>query len=556
VTDYAVEQVVINIAGANRSYTRSTPADYDPQHGHPLIFVFHGDGGTGADVRTALSLETATAEPALFVYPDATEASGRSFDLETPLPGNADMQLTLAVLNAMSATYTVDATRVFAAGISRGAYFVNFLNARIGSGPFRAIAAHSGSGPYGTPTDYDPDGHFICQAPTAAALLIHGMDDQDVPIADAEYTRGQWEWANRSSGGDHPVMWVAVPGLGHEIWDRASVTIGNFFAGFASTAPGPQPQQTMKVVGRTLVSAAGEPVLLRGVNKMNIFLDHAGDSFPEIRLSGANTVRIVWKTQHAGFTPTANDLDVVLGRALSEKLIPMPELHDATGDLAGVQAMTDYWTRPDIVAVLQKHQRWLLLNIANEAGDDTVTHEQFVTTYSAAIAQLRGAGIVTPLVIDAPDWGKNVDRLIDSAAELIAADPQHNLLFSCHPYWPMHGGADPAFIQGRFSAAVQAGVPLVIGELSAYGAYAGPNASMCSPAGEVDYQTILTECNTHQIGWYAWEWGPGNTGGGDPLCAVMDMTADSTFATLKTGWASDVVAAIQATSIVPPSLLL
>jgi hypothetical protein len=36
----------------------------------------------------------------------------------------------------------------------------------------------------------------------------------------------------------------------------------------------------------------------------------------------------------------------------------------------------------------------------------------------------------------------------------------------------------------------------------------------------------------------------------------MDITADSTFTTLKPGWASDVVAAIQATSVVPPSLLL
>ena len=26
--------------------------------------------------------------------------------------------------------------------------------------------------------------------------------------------------------------------------------------------------------------------------------------------------------------------------------------------------------------------------------------------------------------------------------------------------------------------------------------------------GEIDYQTIFETCHNHEIGWYAWEWGP------------------------------------------------
>ena len=81
---------------------------------------------------------------------------------------------------------------------------------------------------------------------------------------------------------------------------------------------------------------------------------------------------------------------------------------------------------------------------------------------------------------------------------------------------------------------------------------------MCSEAGEALYLTILEETAARGIGWFAWEWGPGNAGGGDPLCVVMDMTAESTFATLKEGWAAEVALTspygIRNTSVTPSSM--
>jgi hypothetical protein len=48
-----------------------------------------------------------------------------------------------------------------------------------------------------------------------------------------------------------------------------------------------------------------------------------------------------------------------------------------------------------------------------------------------------------------------------------------------------------------------------------------------STQGRIPYQAIIRECYNNQIGWLAWSWGPGN----DPQ-AFLDMTEDSTYATL------------------------
>ena len=65
------------------------------------------------------------------------------------------------------------------------------------------------------------------------------------------------------------------------------------------------------------------------------------------------------------------------------------------------------------------------------------------------------------------------------------------------------------------------------------------NGDICGPNGEVDYKTIVEQTRQKGIGWYAWEWGPGNEFGGAG-CGVMNMTTNGQFATLQNGWARDV----------------
>jgi mannan endo-1,4-beta-mannosidase len=296
------------------------------------------------------------------------------------------------------------------------------------------------------------------------------------------------------------------------------------------------------ISGRVILDTGGNPVLLRGVNKMSVYDegDTTGTGYmPEIASIGANTVRIVWTiTSDRGKATKPGDLATIIANCQANKMLPMIELHDATGKLGQVQRLADYWVRNDMLQVIFNAGGNLLVNIANEAGDDTVTTQQFINTYTPVIQQMRNAGIRTPLVIDAPEWGKNLDVLNGAAKVLLANDPQHNLIFSVHLYWgkmEIRGQQ----IASRLEAAVNLNYPLIVGEFSQWGAYNGKD-SVCTTNGEVKYQDILDACTTFDIGWYAWEWGPGNEYGDKTgLCGAMNMT-DTGNAPVKPGWATDV----------------
>lgn len=300
------------------------------------------------------------------------------------------------------------------------------------------------------------------------------------------------------------------------------------------------PHETFYVNGRNLYDPCGNQVILKGVNKMNVWTDQNGASIPEVAQTGANVYRIVWKITNNGSPTDDSKLDALIAKCIENKMIPMPEIHDATGNLAALPSVVNYWKRPEILTIINKYKHAILLNIANEAGDENATAQQYEDAYKSAITELRNAGITVPLVIDGGvEYAKNLEVIVQKSSILINHDPLHNVLFSVHTYWPENNGATHAFITTQLEAAVNANVPLIVGELSKYGAWAGLGVSVCSAAGEVDYEWIATECQRLGIGWIAWEWGPGNSGGGDPLCTAMDMTTNNTYATL-TGWGLEI----------------
>lgn len=298
------------------------------------------------------------------------------------------------------------------------------------------------------------------------------------------------------------------------------------------------------VQGAKLYDRCGEEVVLRGVNKMSIWTDRSGNDFAEIAKTGANTVRIVWTVKDH---PGESSLDAIIQRAVDEKLIPIIELHDATGNLEQVPELVDFWVRPEVVEVLKRHESHLLVNIANEAGGGGVPMHHFVDVYRNAITKMRAAGLDMPLMIDAPQWGQNIDVLQATASDLLSSDPKKNLLFSAHFWWPKGDKSnDPGSskrIKKEIQESAQMGLPLVIGEF----AHAGVGC-----ARSIDYQTILAEAQRHRIGWLAWSWGPGNKD-----CGEMDMTTDGTLDSLQ-GWGREVALtdpnSIRNTSHIPQSM--
>ncbi|MDI6402161.1 cellulase family glycosylhydrolase [Balneolaceae bacterium ANBcel3] len=251
----------------------------------------------------------------------------------------------------------------------------------------------------------------------------------------------------------------------------------------------------MYVDGRHIYTAAGERVILRGYNEMMIWSTDPGGEWvmEEMAKTGANSVRIVATVDYS-----AEDLDRSIQNAILNGMIPMPECHSATGDFDRLQLCVDYWLEPDILEVLFEHEEWILLNIANEAGDINVTKEEFQEGYLSAITQLREAGIRAPLVIDGADWGKEYVNLLKSWPVFNEHDPEQAIIVSAHTYWVGSEEEQKDHYRYIIDEVTTQHIPFIIGE--------GP-----TPAGydcmDSPYQWAMDQLEEHEIGWLAWSWG-------------------------------------------------
>lgn len=297
--------------------------------------------------------------------------------------------------------------------------------------------------------------------------------------------------------------------------------------------PGSDPQPSvLRVRGRHLYDACGEKVVLRGVNKMIYWTDLDGiPSCSEIAKTGANAVRITWLMDG-----TADELDTAITNCAAAHLLVMVDLHDATiGDATArggwdmLPELVDYWTREDVLEVIRKHQRYLMINVGNEVGGSAVTPDEFRTGYEQAVRNMRTAGIHAPLVIDGSGWGKDIDVLQSEGPSLVEADPDHNLIFSVHMWWPKMWGYDAQSVIDELQESVEEGLPLIVGEFGNKWQDTRPPEQ-----GEIPYLTILEQTYLQEIGMFAWSWGPGN----QPQY-WLDMTSDGYFSGLQ-GWGLEV----------------
>jgi mannan endo-1,4-beta-mannosidase len=286
-------------------------------------------------------------------------------------------------------------------------------------------------------------------------------------------------------------------------------------------------------------------VILRGVNEMIVWSpgQDGVPEFAEIAKTGANAVRIVWNDEG-----TAAALDVAITHALAQQLIPIIEHHGATGDLTKLTGVVDYWVKPDVLAVVEKHEQNLLLNVANEAGDGMVTAASFQAAYQPVVTRLREAGLVLPLVIDAPTWGQNIDVLQAAWQPLTMHDPRHNLLFSVHMWW---NDASGTRVKAELAQSTAAGMPLVVGEFAQHA------VSGCASQ-PFAFGVLLEEAQKSGIGWLAWSWGsvPNSDCKDD---GSFDMTIDGMYGSWRETWAEEVAvthpASIQKTSVRPASIV-
>ena len=246
------------VDGVERSALIAAPHGVASNAAVPLVFVFHGHGGSSANAARTFRIHEAWPD-ALVIYPQGLPNVGQITDPEGKLPGwqhasggegDRDLHLVDAMFAWATKTYPVDKARVFAAGHSNGGSMV-YLLWSVQSDRFAAFAPSSSV--------------FRLDALTSAkpkpAFIIAGQKDALVPFAAQQLSlrgvlrlnRAATEGAAWSGGAQKhaspsgtDVITYIHPG-GHPMPDDAGAQIVKFFktvaglpARVAATTPAPR----------------------------------------------------------------------------------------------------------------------------------------------------------------------------------------------------------------------------------------------------------------------------------------------------------------------------
>ena len=134
--------------GQNRSFIVYVPSSYNASSQSPLLFNFHGGGGTSSDFINFTNDMRPIADTANFiaVYPqaavDPTDGSN-SWLHKTPTTHN-DINFIEAIIDTLSNDYNIDNDRVYACGYSEGGIFSYELGCRLND-RIAAFSSVSGS---------------------------------------------------------------------------------------------------------------------------------------------------------------------------------------------------------------------------------------------------------------------------------------------------------------------------------------------------------------------------------------------------------------------------
>ncbi|HKP55973.1 MAG TPA: hypothetical protein VJV78_04610 [Polyangiales bacterium] len=235
----------------DRQYIVHIPPQADPNAALPVILVFHGAGGKGADMQFATNFDAlADMQHAIMVYPDG-QAGNAPWNVGRNVcpPGNFvstgadDLSYIDGMLDDIEHDQCLDRGRVFATGFSMGGYFTNQVGCQLGRDKLRAIAPHSGGTHSGT-----------CPGKPLPVLLLHGDADSLINYRCGTQARDYWLDRNGCSpqydtwdfmGGqcqfhrgcpaDAPVVLCTFFGMDHTwayppMYDSSSLLIWAFFS--------------------------------------------------------------------------------------------------------------------------------------------------------------------------------------------------------------------------------------------------------------------------------------------------------------------------------------
>lgn len=170
--------------GVVRDFILYVPTSYDSNVSTPVVFNFHGYGGTAEGQMGWVQMNSlADQENFILVFPQGTELDGDSHWNAADFGGDNkseadDKGFVIELIEQMGRAYNIDLDRVYTTGYSNGSFFSYYLACTAGE-HFAGVASVSG-----THLDVSDDcvpGHPM------AMINLHGTQDAVVP-----YDGGEW----------------------------------------------------------------------------------------------------------------------------------------------------------------------------------------------------------------------------------------------------------------------------------------------------------------------------------------------------------------------------
>lgn len=265
----------------------------------------------------------------------------------------------------------------------------------------------------------------------------------------------------------------------------------------------------MYVSNGRLYNADGKEFVMRGVNVAHAWYPgETQTSINAIADRGANCVRIVLADGTQWSKTPRSEVEQIISWCETRGLVCILEVHDHTGfdDVNRLNTAVNYWL--EIKDLLNAHQNYVILNIANEWLGTWNNGSTWTSAYQSAIRTLRNAGIGNVLMVDTSGYGQETSTCISNSQKVVSADSTGNTMISIHMY--SVAGKDSQTVTNNINSMVSTGVCFCIGEFGDW-----------QNGGDVDETTIMRLCTDKNIGYAAWSW-KGNGG----IDTSLDMAND------------------------------
>lgn len=262
-----------------------------------------------------------------------------------------------------------------------------------------------------------------------------------------------------------------------------------------------------KVDGAKLLDRCGNEFVMRGVNlAYTWFKSSAYTQLEAINKYDANAVRIVLGDGAKFSADDAASVKKIVDKCKEYGMVAIIEVHDATGsdDINDLVKAANFFA--NMASVLKGTEHYVIINIANEWHNSS-SAANWRDGYKKAIPVIRKAGLRHCIMVDAGGYGQNASTIHTYGKEVLAADPENNILFSIH----MYGSAgNTNKIASNIDGVINQDLALCIGEFGWF-----------HSDGDVDEEQILSYCKEKNVGWLAWSW----YGNGSPV-EYLDVVKD------------------------------